>query len=303
MNKCILFWWESSCCNLSLMFDWLFTEVNFIGNAGPASPDKMCLWVCREFISLSKSLTLWCSLVYPTLDVFLRKSSKNTMSYQKRSGLNCLFGRVFRTIFLILTLISLVLQCDCFCFGILCGIAPLVSKTCCKLKRYCCVEYQQWWVGTQKDRQSNLVVQQVISHHRNQWYPRRVRRSRCTWSHQRPRSVWHAWIPFEKRWCRVCSIHSSLLFFWLFWSTIKHRLISCYFQFINKTWFANDNLLNQNSWLLTFLRNDSTSPSFCLSSLCMLSLKSLLQQWLFWSFLSSKWMSSWVVSIQDGRIP
>ena len=31
-----------------------------------------------------------------------------------------------------------------FCLGLLCGVAPIVSKYCCKLKRYCCVEYQRW---------------------------------------------------------------------------------------------------------------------------------------------------------------
>lgn len=33
---------------------------------------------------------------------------------------------------------------DSFCFGLMCGVAPMMSKYCCKLKRYCCQEYQAW---------------------------------------------------------------------------------------------------------------------------------------------------------------
>lgn len=52
-----------------------------------------------------------------------------------------------RTSIIIVIVINLLVHSvsvDGFCFGLMCGVAPMMSKYCCKLKRYCCQEYQAW---------------------------------------------------------------------------------------------------------------------------------------------------------------
>lgn len=62
-----------------------------------------------------------------------------------------------------------------FCFGVVCSVAPMMSKYCCKLKRYCCQEYQAWLapiIGTNDFLQDYIeaVAHEVINDQRDPFW-------------------------------------------------------------------------------------------------------------------------------------
>ena len=79
-------------------------------------------------------------------------------------------------LFIIITLLTLTHPVvDGFCFGLVCSVAPMMSKYCCKLKRYCCQEYQAWLapiIGTNDFLQDYIeaVAHEVINDQRDPFW-------------------------------------------------------------------------------------------------------------------------------------
>ena len=77
---------------------------------------------------------------------------------------------------IIVTLITLTHRVvNGFCFGVVCNVAPMMSKYCCKLKRYCCQEYQSWLapiIGTNDFLQEYVeaVAHEVINDQRDPFW-------------------------------------------------------------------------------------------------------------------------------------